>query len=94
MITHLGRDILECKVRWALESITMNKASGGDGIPVALFQILEDNVVKVLHVPDLLCCTVETNTGLDGEGSACNVRHPGSVLGWGRWPVGGKGYPL
>ena len=49
MITHLEPDILECKVRWALGSITMNKASGGDGTPVELFQILKDNVVKVLH---------------------------------------------
>ena len=49
MITHLKPDILQCEVKWALESITMNKASGGDGIPVELFQILEDNVVKVLH---------------------------------------------
>ena len=49
MITHLEPDILECEVKWALESITMNKASGGDGIPVELFQILEDDAVKVLH---------------------------------------------
>ena len=49
VITHLEPDILECEVKWALESITMNKASGGDGIPVELFQILEDDVVKVLH---------------------------------------------
>ena len=49
MITHLEPDILEFKVRWALESITTNKASGGDGIPVELFQILKDDVVKVLH---------------------------------------------
>ena len=49
MITHLGPDILQCKVRWTLGSITMNKASGGDGIPVELFQILEDDAVKVLH---------------------------------------------
>ena len=48
MITHLEPDILECKVKWALESITMNKASGGDGIPVELFQILKDDAVKVL----------------------------------------------
>ena len=47
--THLEPDILECKVKWALGSITMNKASGGDGIPVELFQILKDDVVKVLH---------------------------------------------
>ena len=48
-ITHLEVDILECEVKWALESITMNKASGGDGIPVELFQILKDDAVKVLH---------------------------------------------
>ena len=49
MITHLESDILECEVRWALESITTSKASGGDGIPVELFQILKDDAVKVLH---------------------------------------------
>ena len=49
VITHLEPDILECEVKQALESITMNKASGGDGIPVELFQILEDDAVKVLH---------------------------------------------
>ena len=49
VITHLEPDILECKVNMALGSITMNKASGGDGIPVELFQILKDNAVKVLH---------------------------------------------
>ena len=49
MITHLEPDILECKVKWALRSITMNKASGGDRIPVELFQILKDDAVKVLH---------------------------------------------
>ena len=49
MITHLEPDILECEVKWALESITMNKASGGDEIPVELFQILKDDAVKVLH---------------------------------------------
>ena len=49
MITHLEPDILECEVKWALESITMNKASGGDGIPVELFQIPKDDAVKVLH---------------------------------------------
>ena len=47
--THLEPDILECEVRWALGSITTNKASGGDGIPAELFQILKDDVVKVLH---------------------------------------------
>ena len=49
VITHLQPDILECEVKWTLESITMNKASGGDGIPVELFQILEDDALKVLH---------------------------------------------
>ena len=49
MITHLEPDILECEVKWALESITMNKATGGDGIPVELFQILKDDAVKVLQ---------------------------------------------
>ena len=49
VITHLEPDILECEVKWALGSITANKASGGDGIPVELFQILKDDAVKVLH---------------------------------------------
>ena len=49
VITHLEPDILECEVKWALGSITTNKASGGDGIPVKLFQILKDDAVKVLH---------------------------------------------
>ena len=49
VITHLQTDILECEVKWALGSITMNKASGSDGIPVELFQILKDDAVKVLH---------------------------------------------
>ena len=49
MITHLEPDILECEVKWALGSITTSKDSGGDGIPVELFQILKDDTVKVLH---------------------------------------------
>ena len=49
VITHLEPDILECEVKWVSGSITMNKASGGDGIPVELFQILKDDAVKVLH---------------------------------------------
>ena len=49
VITHLEPDILECEVNWALESITRNKANGGDGIPVELFQILKDDALKVLH---------------------------------------------
>ena len=49
MITHLERDILECEVKWALGSITTNKASGGDGFPAELFQNLKDDAIKVLH---------------------------------------------
>ena len=49
VIIHLGPDILECEVKWSLGSITPNKASGGDGIPVELFQIIKDDAVKVLH---------------------------------------------
>ena len=49
MITNLKPDIMECEVKWALERITMKKASGGDGIPVELFQILKDDAIKVLH---------------------------------------------
>ena len=49
MVTYIEPDIQESEVKWALESITMNKASGGDGIPVELFQILKDDAVKVLH---------------------------------------------
>ena len=49
VITHLEPDILECEVKWALRSITMHKASGGDGTPAGLFQILKDDAVKVLH---------------------------------------------
>ena len=50
VITHLEPDILECEVKWALESITTNKASGGHGIPGELFQVLKDDTVKVLHL--------------------------------------------
>ena len=49
VISHIEPDILECEIRWALESITTNKANGGDEIPVELFQILKDDAVKVLH---------------------------------------------
>ena len=49
VVTHLEPDILECEVKWALRSIIMNKASGGDGIPAELFKILKDNAMKVLH---------------------------------------------
>ena len=49
VITHLEADIIECEIKWALGSITMNKASGGDGIPVELFQILKDDAMKVIY---------------------------------------------
>ena len=49
VVTHLELDIVECEVKWAFGSTTMNKASGGDGIPVELFQVLKDGAVKVLH---------------------------------------------
>ena len=49
MVTHLEPDILECEVKWALGSITTNKASGGDGVPTELFQILKDDAIKMLH---------------------------------------------
>ena len=65
VITHLEPDNLECEVKWALESITTNKASGGDGIPVELFRILKDDAVKVLHS---ICQHLETSamaTGLE-----------------------------
>ena len=65
MITHIEPDILECEVKWALESITRNKASGDDGIPVELFQILKDDAVKVPHyMPANLEKSAET-TGLE-----------------------------
>ena len=59
MITHLEPDILECEVKWALESVTKNKASGDDGIPVELFQILKDDAVKVLHTICQKICTTQ-----------------------------------
>ena len=49
VVTHLEPDILECEIKWALGSFTTNKASGGDGIPVELFQVIKDNAVKELH---------------------------------------------
>ena len=61
MVTHLEPDILECEVQWGLRSITMNKASGGDGIPAELFQILKDDAVKVLPKP--LTVWITTDSG-------------------------------
>ena len=65
MITHLEPDILECKVKWALGSITTNKASGGDRIPVEQFQILKDDAVKVLHSICLKIWKTQQRTGKD-----------------------------
>ena len=66
VITHLEPDILECEVKWALESITTNKASEGDGIPVELFQILKDDAVKVLHsICQQIRKTQQVATGLE-----------------------------
>ena len=65
VITHLEPDILECEVKWALESITMNKASGGDGIPVELFQILKDDAVRVLHSVSQKIWKTTVATGLE-----------------------------
>ena len=70
MITHLETDILECDIKWALESITMNKASGGDGIPVELFQILKDYAVKVLHsICQQICKTQQWSRDWKNPGS-------------------------
>ena len=65
VITHLEPDILECKVKWVLGSITMNKASGGDGIPIELLQILKDDAVKVLHS---ICQQIWTTSRGHGTG--------------------------
>ena len=66
VITHLEPDILECEVKWALESITTNKARGGGGIPVELFQILKDDAVKVLHsICQQIWKTQQVATGLE-----------------------------
>ena len=73
MITHLEPNILECKVKWSLGSITMNKASGGEGISVELFQILKDDAVKVLNMPANLGNS-EVAIGLEKVGFHSNPR--------------------
>ena len=65
MITHLEPDILVCEVKWVLGSITMNKASGGDGIPVELVQILKDDAVKILHSICQQISKTQVATGLE-----------------------------
>ena len=85
VITHLEPDILECEVKWTLGSITMNKASGSDGIPVELFQILKDDAVKVLHsiYQQIWLGFPHSSVGKD---SACSAGDPGSMPGSGRSP--------
>ena len=73
VITHLEPDILECEVKWALESITTNKASGGDGIPVELFQFLKDDAVKVLHS---ICQQMENSAVATGLGKVSFHSNP------------------
>ena len=74
MITNLEPDILECEVKWALESITTKKASGGDGIPVELLQILKDDAVKVLHAFNMPANLENSavGTGLEKFSFHCN----------------------
>ena len=73
MITDLEPDILECEAKWALGSITMNKASGGDGIPVELFEILKDDAVKVLHS---ICQQMENSALATGLGKVSFNSNP------------------
>ena len=74
VITHLEPDILECEVKWALRSITKNKASGGDGISVALFQILKNNAVKVLHSICKQIWNSSVTTGLEKDSFHSNPK--------------------
>ena len=93
VITHLEPDILEFKVKWALGSITMNKASGGDGIPVELFQILKDDAVKVLHSlcqqiwktqqwPQDWKSSVFIPVPKKGNAKACSVYHTTALISY------------
>ena len=77
VITHLEPDILECKVKWALGSITTNKASGGDGIPVELFQMLKDDAVKVLHS---ICQQIESEVKWALESITMNEASGGAEI--------------
>ena len=74
VITHLEPDILECEVQWALESITMNKASEGDGILIEPFQILKDDAVKVLHSMSANLENSAATTGLEKVSFHCNPK--------------------
>ena len=93
VITHLQPDILECEVKWTLGSITMNKVSGSDGIPVELFQIVKDDAVKVLHsiYQQIWLGFPHSSVGKD---CACSAGDPGSMPGSGRSPGEGNGNPL
>ena len=85
MVTYLKPDILECEVKWALGSITTNKASGSGGIPAELFQVLKDDAVKVLHsiYQQIWLGFPHSSVGKD---SACSAGDPGSMPGSGRSP--------
>ena len=74
LITHLEPDILECELKWALGSITMNKASGGDGIPVELLQILKDNALKALHSICQQIWKTAVDTGLEKASFHSNAK--------------------
>ena len=74
VITHLEPDVLECEVKWALESITTNEASGGDGIAVELFQILKDDAVKVVH--SILPANLENSAVAAGLEKVCFHSNP------------------
>ena len=77
VITHLEPDILECEVKWALESMTLNKASGGDGIPVELFQILKDDAVKAREFQiNIYFCSIDYSKAHLTSHSSC------PALGW------------
>ena len=94
VITRLEPDILECEVKWSLGSITMNKASEGDRIPVELFQILNDDAVKVLHSICQQIWKTHFPGGSDGKASAYNVGDLGSIPGLGITPGEGNGNPF
>ena len=79
VITHLDPDILECEVKWALGCITMNKVSGGDGIPAELFQILKDYAVKVLHNCTHLTC--QQSNAQNSLSQASTVHEPRTFRG-------------
>ena len=102
VISHLEPDLLECEVKWALESITTNKASGGDGIPVELFQILKDDAVKVLHSDQIrsvaqscpaLCDPMDCSlpgSSVHGDSPGKNTGRHCHFLFWGIFPTQGS----